>query len=322
MGNQNYKFCSNCGAKLSMENKFCVNCGKAQTNSEETYQKELENGNDTNKETVKSKADEYNYINTKNDTIATRDYSSQIQYLNLKNSERKKMKKCYFTSFLGFLMIIAPSIFNIDGMKGGYALSLIGMLIMISLFLVGLLVFKDRAKVFDSIMAGENIIAYWKYGTKEWKKFKDDEYNEIKSTNKGMYIFMIILCSIIFLPFIIFSREGFAMGIVLICLIGILGIAAFLGTKLAKNKENEGFVIIARDGILTNKKFDCWKGFGVKFEEAGYCSEDPSMLEINYKASYYRHHHMIQTVIVLIPKGKELMAEEVIDELMRYHYRS
>lgn len=318
MSTENYKFCSNCGAKLSMENKFCSNCGQAQI-SEKIYQEEDQNENAANEEGLQKKAEEYTSTNIEKDAIETKEYSSQIECLNLKNSEKKTMNICYFISFLGFLMIVAPSIFNIDGMKGGYALSLIGMLIMLSLFFVALLVFRNRAKVFDSIIAGENIIVFWNYEAKEWKKFKDDEYNEVKSTNKGMFIFMIILCSIIFLPFIIFSEEGFAMGIVLICLIGILGIAAFVGTSLAKNKDKTGYVIIARDGVITNKKFDCWKGFGVNFEGVGYCIEDPSVIEINYRVWYYRHHHSIQTVIVPIPKGEELTAKAVIKSLARCH---
>lgn len=317
MSIENYKFCSSCGEKLAMENKFCSNCGQAQNSSEETYQEEPQNENATNEEVIQKKVEEYTSTNTEKDTIETKEYSSQIKYLNIKNSEKKRMNICYFISFLGFLMIVAPSIFNIDGMNGGYALGFVGVFIMLSLFLVALLVFKDRAKVFDSIISGENIIVCWKYEAKEWKKLKDDEYNEVKSTNKGMFIFMIILCSIIFLPFIIFLEEGFIMGFVLIILIAILGIAAFVSTSLAKNKDKEGFVIIARDGVLMNKKFECWKGFGVKFKGVGYCSEDTSLIEINYKVSYYRQSHIMQTVIVPIPKGEELTAKAVISKLRR-----
>ena len=290
-----YKFCANCGTKLPLDSRFCSNCSEEQLNSKECKFK-----------------NDYQKIDVFDENIK---FNNIIEELHLVNFERKNKNKSLFAILIGIFIIFSPSIFEIDNMNGGYALSFIGILITLTSLVTTILIFNTRVRVLDSIIAGENIVACWRYSPTEWKKFKKEQYDEAKESNKGMLIFMIILSSLIFIPFIIFSEAGRIMLIVFLVLIGILSLAAFLSTASYKKITKDGFVILTKDGLLMNKELHSWKGLGTSFRSVGYCTEDPSMLSITYNVWYYKKGHDICTVVFPIPKNEKETAARIIAEL-------
>jgi len=280
-----YKFCSNCGTKLPLESKFCLSCG-----SEQKYM-EVDRDNDGEKEVI----------------------NTVTQFpLEMKNGQKRNLNICYFISLIGLLLAFSPRIFNITAMDKRGALTFLGVALAIMSFIVGIVIFRARAKVLQSIIEGENVIAYWKYSKAEWKKHVNEQHKETKVAYKGMFIFLMVLSTIIFFPFILLEKK---MIIVLVVLLALCGLAALLSSAASKKVVPNPFVIISKDGALINNNFYVWKGIGLRFRGAEYCEEDPSIMLINFEVLYTRHAQRNQPAAVLIPKGKEEEAEKVINEL-------
>ena len=280
-----YKFCSNCGTKLPLESKFCLSCG-----SEQKYM-EVDRDNDGEKEVI----------------------NTVTQFpLEMKNGQKRNLNICYFLSLIGLLLAFSPRIFNITAMDKRGALTFLGGTLVIMSFVVGIVIFRTRAKVLQSIIEGENLIAYWKYSKAEWKKHVNEQYEETKGAYKGMFIFLMMLSTIIFLPFIILEKK---MIIVLVALLALCGLAAIVSSSASKKVVPNPFVVISRSGVLINNTLYVWKGFGLRFKGAEYCQEDSSIILINFEVLYTRHAQRNQAAAVLIPIGKEEEAEKVINEL-------
>lgn len=306
-----YKFCPNCGEKLTRGSLFCSNCGIRQEDVNERYDAYKETTPLQNFQQV-SQGYEEEFRKSNEEEIITNNLSFP---LSIKNKQKKNLIIWYFISLVGLFMMFSPEIFNIEDMDAMGALTFIGIFITLTGFLVGLLIFRPRAKVFKSIIEGENIIAVWKYSKDEYKQYVKDEYEENKSAVKGMMIFLSILSTIIFLPFIIFSEAGALMIIPLIGLLTLCGIAGLITTLASKKVFSDPYVIISMDGVLSNGKLTSWKGFGYYFTEAKYSEEDPKILIINYEVLFNRgaNRHMCEAV--LIPRSEERTAGDVIDKL-------
>jgi len=292
-----YKFCSSCGTKLSVKSKFCLSCGAAQKYME------IDMDTDGEKEDIKEETGD-----------SSNNIVSQFP-LEMKNGQKRNLNICYFLSLIGLLMAFSPKIFNITSMDKRGALTFLGGAIAIMTFVIGRLIFRARVKVLQSIIEGEHIIAYWKYSKAEWKHHVKEKYEETKGAYKGMFIFLMVLSTIIFLPFIIASKGNPIMIMVLVALLTACGIAAMISAASSKKVVSNAFVIISRDGVLINNSLHLWKGFGLRFKGAEYCKEDSSIILINYEVLYNRYAQRNQAAAVLIPKGKEQEAERVIKAL-------
>jgi len=289
-----YKYCSNCGTKLSVESKFCISCG-----AEQEYM-------GVNKEAGEGE----NEVTEDSVTKVVSQFP-----LGMKNTEKRNLNICYILSLIGIFIALSPKIFNITGMDKKGSMILLGGAAAIITFLVGVIIFRARAKVLQSIIEGENVVVYWKYSKAEWEKHVHQQYEETKGSYKGMFIFLMVISIIIFLPFIIASKGNPIIIIVFVALLALCGLAALLSSAASKKVVANPFVIISKDGALINNNLYVWKGIGLRFRGAEYCEEDPSIMLINYEVLYTRHALRNQSAPVLIPKGKEQSAENIIKEL-------
>lgn len=332
MDNTKYKYCTECGAKLVLENRFCTACGVKQPefeNSESVLFNEPELKTEFEaKIQLKPEYKAENECETKVELelnskfvpkpdSKVRKENFQTKNTPILNFERKTKNKALIAALIGLFVFFSPSIFNIDGMGGGYAISLIGLLICLTGLISAFVIQVTRVKVLDSIICGKNQLVYWKYTPSEWKKFKKAQYSEAKETNKGILIFMIIIITVVFAPFIIFSEEKGTMFIIYIGIVTILAVAAALSTAHHKKISKDGFVIVSTEGLLMNNELHSWTGLGSSLKYVGYNEEDTSLIEITYNVWYYKRTQSICTVVFPVPKGEEGTALELIIQLSK-----
>lgn len=332
MDNDKYKYCSECGDKLFLGDRFCTACGAKQPEienlepvvfSEPELKCEFEAKIELKPECKAENQCEPKVepqLNAKfvsNTDSKIRKEKFQTENTPILNFERKTRNKALIAALIGLFVVLSPSIFNIDGMDGGYAISLVGLLICLTGLMSAFVIQVTRVKVLDSIICSKNQLVYWKYTPLEWKKFKQAQYSEAKETNKGILIFMIIIITVVFAPFIIFLEEKGIMFIIYLVIVTILAVAAVLSTAHYKKISKDGFIIVTTEGLLMNNELHSWTGLGSSLKYVGYNGEDISLIEITYNVWYYKRTQSICTVVFPVPKGEEGTALKLIEQLSK-----
>ncbi|MCL5073130.1 MAG: hypothetical protein M1308_19910 [Actinobacteria bacterium] len=96
------------------------------------------------------------------------------------------------------ILIFLPSIIGLEGMDGGFAVSLISFFLAISSLIIVIIYFQ-LAKKFKRITSGDNVIAHWRYEREEWLKFSDKEYKYEKNKNRSLLLFIGVISLIVFI---------------------------------------------------------------------------------------------------------------------------
>ena len=102
------------------------------------------------------------------------------------NSQRKISRVFWFLTLLAAGLIFLPSAIGMDGMKDGFALAFLGTFLTI-IFIVTAIVFGARARAWDRILAGEHLLARWRYAREEWRAWTEQELEEDRADKKVLF---------------------------------------------------------------------------------------------------------------------------------------
>lgn len=229
-----------------------------------------------------------------------------------KNTQRRTAFIWLIVSILGLLAIFITFIFEIDIMDGGGALIFIGLFIFITGIIVSIMYFR-RAGVIDKAAQG-NMLAHWRYDTRTWKEFAEEDYTQRKSGNKALFILISSICIIVGVIFFIADPEaGLYVLLAMMGMVVILGVTAILSAVLPyrRNKKYVGEVYIFNDGLFINGATHIWKGFSARLESVAFSMESKNCLEFVYSA-ITRAGRQYYTVLVPIPQGRESEAASIV----------
>jgi hypothetical protein len=96
------------------------------------------------------------------------------------NPQRRTATIFWVLSAFFVLAIFAPSVFGVGVANGGFAISLLaGLAALVSL--VAALIYRNRALALDSILAGKDLLAHWKYAPA-------DKPGEVFIARDGIYL--------------------------------------------------------------------------------------------------------------------------------------
>jgi hypothetical protein len=166
---------------------------------------------------------------------------------------------------LGFIFgIFAPSIFGMDGMNGGFAISTFCLFLSITGVVV-IAMYIGRAKHADRIINGEDVLAHWKYTPGEWQDYSEKDYAMEKEGKWSLYKLVMVITLVVVFGFWLFHRDSAGLMIGIFFGLGvILAVTILLTTNYDhwQNKKYQGEVYIARDGAYVGRKLHLWKGWG------------------------------------------------------------
>jgi len=237
------------------------------------------------------------------------------------NSFEKPKNKQITYAFIWLLVTIAsllcailPFITDIDIMNGGGAMIFIGFV----MFLTGAIVtpfFFKRAKRFNNIVSGKNMLAYWTYQPEEWGEYAEAEFRKRKKEKWGLF-WVISIIGIVVNTIMCFAiPDGIIIFIfVQLGLMLILGFTAFLSYSLPhkKNKKHIGKAIIAPYGIYLNGSFHSWQGLSARFERVEF-TDNNTILCFTYSAMVRYAQREEYTVNVPIPKSELPTAVRIVE---------
>ena len=228
---------------------------------------------------------------------------------------------CFITA-ISVLGIFNSALFGIDGFDGGFALSLVSILIFI-MGLIVMVIYFGRAKELDKMLRGENLLAHWTYSKSEWRAYAEREHREQVEINRGMFLMIAIIAIIVGVIFVIFTPDSLAStAFAVVGTIIIIGITALSVTlyRRAQNRKFLGEVYLNRDGAYINRELHTWKSLGCELEGASVDNKNPgqTILTFEYSAPSRngRDHFSAR---VPVPLGKENEAEKALAEIRKAH---
>ncbi len=228
------------------------------------------------------------------------------------NPERKSSLVSVVIAAIGIVIMFVPAIVGMEGMDGGYAVILLGVVVIIT-GIVAFFVYTWRAKKLDAMLGGKNLLVHWTYSQDEWRRYTEKAHEDKKSASKVLFFIISGFAIVIGAGFFIKDPDsGKYVFLAMLGLIVIIGFVALLTTMLdyRRNKKNLGEAYVATDGIYLNGVLHTWKGLATHLDNVVY-EEDARSLIFTYVALDRIGLHSY-TVRVPVPQGQEAKASELL----------
>jgi hypothetical protein len=218
-------------------------------------------------------------------------------------------------TFLGTFGIFAPSIFGMDGLNGGFAISFICIVFAITALVVTFM-YARLSKNAGRLLSGD-ALAHWSYTPEEWEAYRQQESPAIVSGKKKLFITVAIFFAIAIVIMPIFDNEdGWKVSAMMLVILAIIALAAWLSARIeTSNIKKPGEVFIGRDGLLLNRQLHMWKGWGAELEDAVIEDGNVPVIRFEYSAPSGRIR-ADYTVRVPIPKGQMDKARDVVTQIV------
>ena len=228
------------------------------------------------------------------------------------NPERKSSIVSLVIATLGVVIMFVPAILGMEGIEGGYAIVVLGIVVLIT-GIVAAVVYTWRAKKLDAMLSGENLLVHWTYSQDEWQRYTERAHEDKKSASKILFFIISGFAIATGIGFFIKDPDsGKYVFLAMLGLIVIMGLVAYLTTMLdyRRNKKNLGEAYISRDGVYLNRVLHTWKGLATHLDNVVY-EEEAQSLVFTYIALDRIGLHSY-TVSVPVPEGQKAKASEVL----------
>ncbi len=216
-------------------------------------------------------------------------------------------------------MIFVPEAVGIDGFSGGFAISLVSIVVAITAVVVGIMYSGWAAQV-SKISRGEGVLAHWIYPPEFWAQYAHTEYSEEISEKRGLFI--IISGFALFFGALFWGLDeeaGLVVFLVMLCLIGLCAFAwRFTAWSNCRQNRRLGIkeVYLTKDGVYLNRKLFTWHGWLTRFESAT-LNKNGDLTLIVFKYTGYGGRAGAQTYLtrVPVPFGQEGIAQNVVTQI-------
>jgi len=236
------------------------------------------------------------------------------------NPKRKVARFSWIITGLGLFLILGPMGLGwVEGMKGGFALAMGGLLV-VTIGLTVFFLYRKLARQWDSITSGRDVLVHWTYSQSLWQDYTEKDYRADKR-NKMTLFYIISAFAVFFgLLFFLLDREaGFIVLLIMIGLIILVRLTAYLSIQYIyqQNRRVKGEAFITPTAVLLNKQLHAWGSLGSTLEGVKFRPGRPALIEFAYSAPSGRTMASY-SVRVPVPPGQEEAAQRVI-EYFREH---
>ena len=218
--------------------------------------------------------------------------------------------------FVFIFLIFLPPIIGLEGMDGGFAVSLVSAFLAISSLIVSIIYFQ-LAQKFKRITSGDSFIAHWRYEREEWLKFTEKEYKYEKNKNRMLLLFIGVIALVVFIIFSLVNHDSWRiMLVVWLGLMALLSIFAFLVPWLnyKARKKSSYELYLSKNGVYIGGSFHVWGFLGSKLEGVVF-DENEMQIILNY--SYFtRTGPSNELVHIPVPPSKIVAAREAVEKLV------
>lgn len=235
--------------------------------------------------------------------------------IDIPNPQKRNVWISLGCGLLGLLMMLFPIAGYVDIMEGGGALIMIGLLFFLSSIPVALM-FRKRAKLFDSFAEGLDVLVHWRYSPGLWAEYTEEEV--VRDTYRKKVLFFTISAFALFFGALFFILDPEGGGpvtfLVMVGLVIVIGITALLSIRVTANRNRQGNaeVYISSQGLYLNRVLHSWGHLNTYLESVRIVSGGVPVIEFLY--SYPTRAGMqSETVNVPIPDGEMPSAHKLVE---------
>ncbi|MHB1453735.1 MAG: hypothetical protein ACYCYM_07270 [Saccharofermentanales bacterium] len=183
-----------------------------------------------------------------------------------KNKERRNARTSLIIMVIGMLAAVLPFALNADMESFGFGVSFIGAILALTCFFVYLM-FNGRAKVFDRMFHGENVLAHWSYSKEFWEKERQKD-SEDSGIARVVGFFLGGIFALIGIVFLISDPDD--NGVLFLIMLGIGLFFVLIGFISAASEKRRAATmlpeaIIAREGVLYKDILYTWNSPKIAF---------------------------------------------------------
>jgi hypothetical protein len=233
------------------------------------------------------------------------------------NPQRRTAIIWWIATVFFIFAIFAPSIFGMDGMNGGFAISFVSIAAAITSLIVAIM-YQGRAGTLDRIFNSKGLLAHWKYDPVEWQDYAEKEYVRAKEDKWNLFKVVAVISAVVGIGFAIFVPDA---GWIVLCVLGgVLLLIVFVIITTTRydymiNRKYVGEAYITAEGIYLNRQLHMFRGWGARLDSIGYDEKD-KFLSFVYSVPS-RTGRNDYNLRVPVPLGKEKEAERVLESFQK-----
>ncbi len=241
-----------------------------------------------------------------------------------RNSEKNGVIVGLLIMAAGLLMLVLPTLTEMDMMSSGYALSFVGLFVLIT-GAVTLWFYRARAAAWARLFAGKGLLAHWTLEASQLQEQAAAELAETNTRNRLLFGLMAVLFVVIGLPVLVIPLwEDLLSGdsVVVIIVVGYFAIVPLLGLfawgmprrAYRRALQAGAEVYIGQDGVFVNGALHAWSQPLTRLREVRFNRQaTPPALEFDIRILTHVGATRFETytVVVPVPAGQEAQAENV-----------
>lgn len=236
----------------------------------------------------------------------------------VKNKERKSATISLTFVFISIIAGVLPFILEPEPEAWAFAEAFIALVVGLSSLLV-FLMFQSRAKVLDRIFEGQNLLARFQYGEREWNRTVE---GEIKDAGIGKIVGFFIGGIFLLIGFVLYLADPRDNGVFMLIMAGLCGFFIMIGflSAAAAKKRIRGSLpeaVIAKDGLYYQNILYTWNNPTVSYLESVvlHPTQPGTLLfvlrQLSGGRSRIAHYHK-HDIPIPIPRGCEVQAEGIV----------
>ncbi len=236
------------------------------------------------------------------------------------SKKHKTAKSSLIWAFIGLLMIFLPMNLGLDGMNGGFAIAVLGGMVLATGIII-YFVYKNYAREEDRLLAGDNLLAHWQFTPEQWKIYSELNFAEDKAQKR--FLFWLISGFALFFG-ILFTlldpESGYIVLIVMLALIAVIAVVATLSAKNSykRNISRVGEVRLSENSVLINGELHIWGKLRARLKNVEIVEyENITLLVIEYSVPQ-RNVEAEYVARIPIPYGKENEAAIFADKIRNF----
>jgi hypothetical protein len=204
-------------------------------------------------------------------------------------------------------LIFVPSLVGLDGFEGGFAVSLVSLLLAVGAGAGAFFCFHSAGQL-DKILRGEGLLAHWTYNTEQWRRYSQKEYAAENAEKRTLFL-VVAAFALLFgvLVWVLDPEAGFYVFLAMLGLIGLIGCTwrFTLWLNHRHNLAGAGEAYVSTDAAYLNGRLYSWRAHLTRFEGAKVeNNRGVSVLAIRYIVFTGRSGMQTYTTRVPIPEDK------------------
>jgi magnesium-transporting ATPase (P-type) len=239
----------------------------------------------------------------------------------LNNAESTGVRIGAMTIVLGLLMMIIPTAIEMDMMQWGYGLGFIGFFLTIVGFVIYRM-YKYRETVTNELFTEANLLAHWQYDRATYEKQIEREFADKKALHSMLLKIVLFFFFTITAIFLIFGfsysedEERLLFTITMASIAAIISFAAYISPFVMRNKalSVNSDTYISTKGLYYNGYLHTWNKPFAMIKKVS-IENGNLVFAISYLTKLGWIKYETYRLKILIPKGEEATAKEIISKL-------